>query len=254
MAAAPANPPVQARAAIPQPRSITRSDGSMVHIVQAGDTPFGIALAYGVSLDQIMQLNNLKTGDFLQIGQELLIKGPVNPPTPTPKPQQTATSAAPQPTAIAAVLAPGGLCVQAFNDRNGNGLYDGNEELVANIKFTVWAGDKEVAAYTTTGVNEPHCFAKLSPRTYMVRIESPKGYMPTTDEVVGVALVSGQMAPVSFGVKTGNSPAGSATDESGEAPNLIARYQGVALGVCGVLVLVTAGVLGFVFVSRQKQS
>jgi LysM repeat protein len=248
---------------VTHPQNNQRPDGSTVHVVQSGDTLFGMALAYGVTVDQIMQLNNLQPGDYLQIGQELIVKGPANPPTPTPAPLPTvaleATAAtpaeqAPQPTAVAAALASGGLCVQAFNDHNGGGVYDGAEELIASVQFTVLAGSEQVATYTTTGVNEPYCFENLSPRAYTVRIEPPKGYVPTTDEQIGVALAAGQTANVSFGAQppSGKGPSNPASAGSSDTTNVFARYRGAIVGLCGVGVLLIAGIVGFVFVSRRK--
>ncbi len=69
------------------------------HIVRAGDTAFGIALQYGLSLDELLAFNKLSADTLLQIGQELLIR----PPTPTPEPTPTAT---PTLTPVAVALAP----------------------------------------------------------------------------------------------------------------------------------------------------
>jgi LysM repeat protein len=69
------------------------------HIVRAGDTAFGIALQYGLSLDELLAFNKLSADALLQIGQELLI----HPPTPTPEPTPTAT---PTLTPVAVALAP----------------------------------------------------------------------------------------------------------------------------------------------------
>lgn len=52
-------------------------DGSFVHIVQAGDTLASIAVAYKVTVQQIRELNNL-SGNFLQVGQRLIIRPPTN--------------------------------------------------------------------------------------------------------------------------------------------------------------------------------
>ncbi len=57
-----------------------RPDGSIVHIVQAGDTLWSIMYAYldyGVTVDSIAALNNLKPNTrYLQPGQELIILPP----------------------------------------------------------------------------------------------------------------------------------------------------------------------------------
>ena len=69
------------------------------HIVRAGDTAFGIALQYGLSLDDLLAFNHLNADALLQIGQELLIR----PPTPTPEPTPTTT---PTLTPVAVALPP----------------------------------------------------------------------------------------------------------------------------------------------------
>lgn len=53
-----------------------QSDGSIVHIVQPGDTLDAISVAYGVPRDEIVALNNLASIRFLSIGQEIIIRPP----------------------------------------------------------------------------------------------------------------------------------------------------------------------------------
>ena len=60
-----------------------QADGSIVHMVMAGDTLFGIALAYKVTILQIELLNNISANSLLRIGQKLLIH-PANTPIPSP--------------------------------------------------------------------------------------------------------------------------------------------------------------------------
>ncbi|MCA9883324.1 MAG: LysM peptidoglycan-binding domain-containing protein [Anaerolineae bacterium] len=47
--------------------------GSTVHIVASGDTLYGIALAYGVTVDDIVAANDLANPDALSLGQQLII-------------------------------------------------------------------------------------------------------------------------------------------------------------------------------------
>jgi LysM repeat protein len=69
-------------------------DGSVVHIVQPGQTLIGIAQAYGVSVTEIKALNNMTTDD-IYVGDELLIRLAGTPaPTDTPTPTVTATRVA----------------------------------------------------------------------------------------------------------------------------------------------------------------
>ncbi|MGV8049464.1 MAG: LysM peptidoglycan-binding domain-containing protein [Anaerolineaceae bacterium] len=49
-------------------------DGSISHTVQSGEFLITIAQQYGVSLDELLVLNNLTADSILQIGQVLLIK------------------------------------------------------------------------------------------------------------------------------------------------------------------------------------
>ncbi len=60
-----------------------RPDGSVVHLVQSGQSLWSIATGYGTTIDSIRRLNNLGESATIYIGQKLLI----NPPgslTPTP--------------------------------------------------------------------------------------------------------------------------------------------------------------------------
>ena len=61
------------------------ADGSVVHIVQSGQTLIGIANAYGVPVDEIKALNNL-TSDEIFVNDTLLIRA-----AGTPQPTETAT-------------------------------------------------------------------------------------------------------------------------------------------------------------------
>ncbi|MBK8025300.1 MAG: LysM peptidoglycan-binding domain-containing protein [Chloroflexi bacterium] len=88
-----------------------RGDGSIVHIVQAGDTIDSIAVAYGMTRDELLAVNpNLTSTRFIQIGQEIIIQPPL--PTPTPSPTTLAAAEATLPaldpsllTSIAAAAA-----------------------------------------------------------------------------------------------------------------------------------------------------
>jgi LysM repeat protein len=80
----------------------------VTYAVKAGDTLFGIAAAYGVSLEELMRANDLTDPDFLTLGQTLIIPIPGTPlATPTLIPPDAtsggdsgspATEAAPEPT------------------------------------------------------------------------------------------------------------------------------------------------------------
>lgn len=50
------------------------ADGSIVHIVESGQTLSGIALAYGISLQELLALNHLTMDAVIHPGDELLIR------------------------------------------------------------------------------------------------------------------------------------------------------------------------------------
>jgi LysM repeat protein len=85
----------------PLPTPTPRPDGSIVHVVQAGDTLFGIARQYGVSLDDLYRLNHLTAQSILELGQTLIVKTATPtaaPPTVTYTPSVTPTATPPTPT------------------------------------------------------------------------------------------------------------------------------------------------------------
>lgn len=57
-------------------RQAPQPDGSIIHVVQPGDTISGISIAYGVTEAQLLELNNLTraTARQLRVGQRLLVQ------------------------------------------------------------------------------------------------------------------------------------------------------------------------------------
>ncbi|MDZ4767455.1 MAG: LysM peptidoglycan-binding domain-containing protein [Chloroflexota bacterium] len=51
-----------------------QADGSILHVVRQGDTLAAIAFAYGVSVEEIRELNNLRGTRWILVGQELKIQ------------------------------------------------------------------------------------------------------------------------------------------------------------------------------------
>ncbi len=80
---------VPIRTATPMP------DGSIVHVVQWGQFPITIAKAYGISLEELLKLNDLKPTPSIYVGQKLIIRAAFTPtatePTATASPTATAT-------------------------------------------------------------------------------------------------------------------------------------------------------------------
>jgi LysM repeat protein len=62
-------------------------DGRVYHRVQSGDTPVGIAVTYGLTMEEFYQRSGLEAGVILQVNQEVLVAR-------TPVPEQIGGSAA----------------------------------------------------------------------------------------------------------------------------------------------------------------
>jgi LysM repeat protein len=231
-----------------RPTALPRPDGSIVHVVQAGDTVFGLALQYDVSMDSILQLNGLTKESYLQIGQELVIAGAtVSPATPTIAPTAAPPSAAaPESTSTPVAIANlnpdaapanrGLLCVRAFEDTNNDGLYDERNALMQGAIFNVInAQGQNVVSYVSDGVSEPHCFTRLQPGNYTVSIDPASDTVATSDRKWSVTLASGSTIDVNFGARlksaAAQSPAG--TDTSG-GPS-------ATLGLAFVVIIAGAG-------------
>jgi len=76
-----------------QPPTLTPTPIPVYHVVQQGEIPLLIAEEYGISVDTLLEINEITDPTKLQIGQQLLIPITVTPtpalpsPTPTPTPE-----------------------------------------------------------------------------------------------------------------------------------------------------------------------
>ena len=75
--------------------STPNPDGSIVHVIQPGDTLYAIAIAYGVSVNDIYNLNNINAKTIIYAGRKLTIRAANTPtpalPSPTPSQMPTET-------------------------------------------------------------------------------------------------------------------------------------------------------------------
>jgi LysM repeat protein len=167
------------------PAAESGAAAAVTYTIEAGDTLFGISLDQNVSLDDLLRNNPGVRAETLQIGQVIVIRPASAQPTAVPAPEQpTPDPAAVAPIAAGDVLTAtptvGQACVEAFFDDDGDGKRDDNEDLVPNIQFMLSSQGTQLGVYTTTGVEEPHCFTNLPNERYTVAATALDIYVPTT--------------------------------------------------------------------------
>jgi hypothetical protein len=210
------------------------ADGSIYYIVQEGDTLYTISARTGVSIDTLERLNNIRRTDILPVGKKLLL-GQGKPSTAEPT---LAFQATETPTPLP-VSGTGALCVQVFNDQNGNATRQTDEVLVGGSTISVALQDgTQVGSYTTDGVNEPYCFNNIPSGEYNVSAAAPSGFNPTSDTTLLLKLQPGDKAFVSFGVQGHVVPTAAPSGGSGGGASPL-------IGVAGLALLVSAGLMLF---------
>jgi hypothetical protein len=179
----------------------------------------------------------LTKDSLIRVGQELVISAPST----TPAPQNNVPASAPTATALpataVAVAEPSGktqICVRAFDDQNADGVIGRGEELVKDTLFQVLdRSGNPIVSYTSDGLSEPHCFARLTPGDYLVAVEASPGTQPTSDQRWSVILSQGTTASVNFGSRPAQKPAEASSGGEGAIGLVLAA---VVLGGIGVLI------------------
>jgi len=213
------------------------SDGRIVYIIQSGDTLWRISAVSGVPLDQLERLNNISRDAPLSVGRELVLGfGEAATALPT-----LAFAATPSPTPVT-LTGSGDICVQFFNDVNGDASQQESEGLVAGGQIVVARADgAQVGSYTTDGISEPYCFAQLIAGDYSIAAAAPEGFNPTSSMNAPLRLEPGAKAYVAFAVQMTQQQ--SSSDSTSRSSTL---------GLLGLLLLAAAGGLAF-YLSRQAR-
>ena len=282
----PPPPPTPETPPTPQFTPTPRSDGAIVHVVVAGDTMFGLAIAYDVDLEELRRLNaGTVIDDFLSIGQEVVISGSPNAAISTPTPEVAATVApvTPEPTTAAPTQDPnaGGalpvapaadtasLCVLAYYDANSD-LFrqaDAGEMALPNAEINLFGTGGPAGTYNTDGISEPYCFQNLAPGNYILRHTPPSGYKLTDAGQWNIPLNAGQVATLDLGYASdgdavpspgdnGNTPSVPETEapaENGEeSPGGVTKVLNTVLRISGIIVLLLALAVGALFVLSRR--
>ena len=266
--------PTSAIPAAPAATSTPRPDGAVIHVVKPGDTLLGIAIQYGIELEELQRLNagTLGPNNLIIVGQELVISGTAIS-LPTPTPQATApitTSVVVTTPANPATVAPtpltdkAALCVLTYNDANSDLMRQTSTEgLVPGTAVSLVGLNGPAGSYTTDGISEPYCFQNLEPGNYILRQTPASGYTATGPAEWGVLLGAGQTYALELGYVWGASPAPAVEQNTPEATEptptpengsgKVASTLMKIVQISGIIVAVLAvGVGVLFFLSRRK--
>ncbi|WP_420641380.1 LysM peptidoglycan-binding domain-containing protein [Candidatus Leptofilum sp.] len=259
------------------PTATPDAEGIIYAEVLPNDSLWAIAARSGISLAELLDLNNLTEDALIQPGELLIVGIVAATPTPEATPTAVATREPPTPAATVPPPPPTVICLVAFTDENGNGEREPTEPLQAGVAFTVFTAESVVANYVTDGVSEPFCLTDLAAGNYQVTRSVGRDETLTNSGNRTVILATGDQVMLGFGGFTGqivtampvstpteasNPPTqpavvigdapGSATPESpsSESPNENGAGRPFLIGagiLIGILLLGTA-----VFLSRKQ--
>ena len=225
-----------------------QADGTTIYIVRYCDSLWSIAANVGITLEQLKALNGLSS-NVISPGQRLIVKqGAPAQPTTAPAPTVDPGAATTQASTQIASVGTGTLCALLYNDTNGNAVRDATEGLLAGGQFTVvdTTTGAPVQAYTTDGVNEPHCFDNMPAGQYTISAAAPASYNATGNSALPLTLDAGSYYNVEFGAQ----PSGNAADDGGLGSS--SRLRTALFGAAGIMfLLLAAGVAGFLILRRR---
>jgi len=225
------------------------AEGQIIYTVQEGDTCTRIFLLTGVSIDQIIALNNLGAECSVFEGQELVLST-VEPRTATPEgPQPTPTPGPPTPTPFDGN---GELCVVLYEDLDGNQMRSEAEFYLAGgvISVNNRAGTYSETQDTTGGdpaLVDPVCFENVPEGEYNLSMGIPEGYNATTSLNYALTVTAGDTIVIDFGAQPGSDFNETVAPEAGggRSPLLLA---------IGLILLAGGGGLAYFFIRSRQVS
>jgi LysM repeat protein len=220
----------------PFPTPTPRADGRIIYIVQQGDSLYRIAGIIEMDVEELAALNGIEIDDGIRIGQELIL-GEAGPELPTESPGGSPTPTGIPPTATP-IFGTGEVCVLVFLDQNGNARIDddevpleGGQVSVVDLLGVVFG------EHTTDDDPEGYCFEDIENGEYTVSAAVPPEYNSTTIMNIAITLNPGDIKHIEFGAQRSGVEGTSPADGGGGTSTL--------LGAIGLVILVSAGFLGY---------
>jgi len=231
-------------------------DGRIVYTVKTGDSCFLIEAVYGISDEQLHELNPAINQDCtnLQEGQELLvgIGGPAAAASVTPGPAPTAGPPTVTPTPFTGTTE---ICVLLFDDLNGDALHQEDEPAIAGGAISVAETSGQYSKTQETAINpdptayQGICFTDVPEGKYNIGAAIPDNYNPTMGLTYTLDLKAGDRAFVDFGAQSRDT-----TAVNPESPDAASGGTSPLLGfVGGVLLLGGIGLGWYALRSRRPR-
>ena len=179
---------------------------------------------------------------------ELIAAGP--PPTNTPLPQPTSpprpaatATPIPSPTSIptetpvpsptpippTATPAGGSICINTFNDANGNGQNDDSAGYMAGVRYTIAQSGTVVAEGVSPGTDSPVCFDGLAPGQYDVAQTLPNALEMTTAGNTRIGVEQSKTVGLEFGSRLKQETPATAAASSTTTAGTVAEGTEVAV-------------------------
>jgi murein DD-endopeptidase MepM/ murein hydrolase activator NlpD len=231
-------------------------DGRIVYTVKTGDSCFLIEALYGISDEQLHELNPAINQDCtnLQEGQELLvgIGGPAAAASVTPGPAPTAGPPTVTPTPFTGTTE---ICVLLFDDLNGDALHQADEPAIAGGAISVtetsgtYSNTQETVINPDPEAYQGTCFSDVPEGKYNIGAAIPDNYNPTMGLTYTLDLKAGDRAFVDFGAQSRDT-----TAVNPESPDSTGGGTSPLLGfVGGVLLLGGIGLGWYALRSRNPR-
>ncbi|MDM8517097.1 SdrD B-like domain-containing protein, partial [Desulfobacterales bacterium HSG16] len=86
-----------------------------------------------------------------------------------------------------------------FNDMNGNGLQDADENGIAGVTIELLDNSGNITANVATDRNGSYIFSDIAPGDYKIRETDPSGFVSTTADLVTLSVNTGETSTADFG-------------------------------------------------------
>jgi hypothetical protein len=240
-----ANSPYQATYNTPTPNV----NGQIIYTVQEGDNCTIIFLKTGVSIDELIAINDLGSECDVYAGQELIL-ATVEPATATLEaPLNTPTPGAPTPTPSEGS---GEVCVVLFEDLDGNQMRAESEFYLSGgvISINNRAGSYSETEETAGGdptLVDPVCFEGVPEGEYNLSMGIPDGYIATTSLNYALTVTAGDSIVIDFGAQPSEQlNNGGQTSVNGDRSPLLLAI--------GLFLLAGGAGLAFFFIRSRQES